>query len=190
MRVVSGSARGMKVLVPEGLVVRPTTDRVREAVFNSLGSMNAVVGASVIDVFAGSGAMGIEALSRGAGHCTFCELDKRSLGALRTNLAHTNTAAAARVVEGDSMEMLAPRGVLADTRADLAICDPPYSFDDWQLLLALLHAISVEVVVAESDRAVGADVGWREVRQRRYGGTVVTILERSINPDSAEEIPT
>lgn len=180
MRVVSGASRGLKLVAPEGLAVRPTTDRVREAMFNALGSMGAVSGASVVDLFAGSGALGIEAVSRGARRCTFCESDPRALGALRTNLAHTRTEDRAQVVVGDTMALLSDGGPLAAFSVDLALADPPYGFRSWPELLGLLDA---EIVVAESDRAVDPVPGWRVLRQRAYGSTVVTILERSSGSD-------
>ena len=76
MRVVAGELRGRKILAPEGKTTRPTTDLAREATFNALGSLDVVVGARVVDAFAGSGALGIEAISRGAVHCTFIERDR------------------------------------------------------------------------------------------------------------------
>jgi 16S rRNA (guanine966-N2)-methyltransferase len=184
MRVISGSARGLKLLAPPGTSVRPTPDRVREAVFNSLGSLGAVVGASVLDLFAGSGALGIEALSRGANDCTFCESDPRTVAVLRENLAHTRTAESAQVVSGDTMALLAPGGPLEGIAAVLALADPPYDFDRWTELLELVEHTDVQIVVAESDRPVEPPPHWRELKQRAYGGTVVTILQRSSILDS------
>lgn len=163
--------------------MRPTTDRVREAVFNSLGSMGAVSGATVLDLFAGTGALGIEALSRGAGSCTFFESDRRAVAVLRENLARTLTDDRARVLVGDTMSLLSGAGALAGEDADLALADPPYGFDRWAELLGLLSRLEVHLVVAESDRAVDPVVGWSAVRQRSYGDTVVTILERSRGAD-------
>lgn len=184
MRVISGSARGLKLLAPPGTSVRPTPDRVREAVFNSLGSLGAVAGASVIDLFAGSGALGIEALSRGATECTFCESDPRTASVLRENLARTRTDESAQVVIGDTMALLSPGGPLEGIAAGLALADPPYDFDRWTELLELVELTEVQLVVAESDRPVEPSPSWRELRQRAYGGTVVTILERSSILDS------
>src|SRR5262245_42765992 len=86
MRVVAGSLRGRRLVAPTGRDTRPTSDRVREAMFNALASLDLIVGADVIDLFAGSGALGIEALSRGARHCTFLEHARPALAALRVNL--------------------------------------------------------------------------------------------------------
>lgn len=189
MRVVSGNARGLKLAVPPGTAVRPTADRVREAIFNSLGSMGAVVGASVVDLFAGSGALGIEALSRGASECTFCESDSRTVRVLRENLTHTRTAESAQVVVGDTMTLLSPGGPLHGIDPDLALADPPYDFERWTELLELLEGTGAQIVVAESDHPVAPSPSWRELRQRVYGGTVVTILERSSVLDSQQADP-
>ena len=86
--MVAGEARGLRLDVPAGIVTRPTSDRVREAVFNALESLGAIRGARVIDAFAGSGALGIEALSRGADHVTFVELEAEARTTIHTNLAH------------------------------------------------------------------------------------------------------
>ncbi|HKY17042.1 MAG TPA: RsmD family RNA methyltransferase, partial [Microthrixaceae bacterium] len=86
MRVVAGSARGIQLSAPRGLAVRPTSDRVKEATFNALASMGVLVDATVLDLFAGSGALGIEALSRGAAHVTFVDSAAASLRAIEANL--------------------------------------------------------------------------------------------------------
>ena len=98
MRVISGAARGRKLVAPEGPSTRPTPDRVREATFNALGSLGAVVDATVLDLFAGSGALGIEALSRGAAHVTFVDQDRAARPAVEANLTTTGLAAQATVV--------------------------------------------------------------------------------------------
>lgn len=171
MRVVAGEARGRRLVAPEGDRVRPTSDRVREAVFNALGSLDVVRGADVLDLFAGSGALGIEALSRGAAAATFVEADRRALHAVRRNLEGTGLADRATVVAGDAFEAL---GRLAPGRRfGLALCDPPYRFDRWPELLAALPA---DLVVAESGAEVAAPPGWALERHRRYGSTVVTFL--------------
>ena len=171
MRVVAGSARGRTLQAPPGRDTRPTADRVREAIFNALGSLGAVEGARVVDLFAGSGALGIEALSRGAAWCTFVERDRAARAAITANLAATGLAARATVVAADVMAWLA-RGA---GPFDLALADPPYAFDDWPALLALVPA---DLVVVESDREVDPGPGWAHVRTRRYGGTVVSFVRR------------
>jgi 16S rRNA (guanine966-N2)-methyltransferase len=174
VRVVAGELRGRRIEAPPGNDTRPTTDKVREAVFNALGSLDLVRDARVADLFAGSGALGIEALSRGAAHCTFVERDRSALRVLRDNLDHLGVADRARVVAGDAI-------ATAGGDFDLVLADPPYQFDGWS---DLLSKISAPFVVAESGRALDdVDVlqigGWKPTRpSRRYGRTWVTFLER------------
>lgn len=173
MRVIAGTARGRRLVAPEGSSTRPTPDRVREATFNALGSLGAVVDADVLDLFAGSGAMGIEALSRGAAHATFVDHDRRAIRAIEGNLA-TCGLAAATVVSAPVDRFLAGVG---DRRWDLAILDPPYAHgaDDW---LDLLDSLPADLAVLESDRAVDPPFGWVVLRSKRYGSTHVVIVER------------
>ena len=165
--MVAGSAKGRRLVAPDGVDTRPTSDRVRESIFNALYSMDAVDGATVVDLFAGSGALGIEALSRGASHCTFVEPSRSALDALRANLASTGVAAEATVVAVSAEAYLARH----PDPADLALCDPPYAFEGWE---GLLDALAAGLVVCESNRPIDPGQGWRVVRTRRYGGTVVT----------------
>ena len=95
MRVVAGDLRGRRIEAPPGHDTRPTTDKVREAIFNALGSLDLVRDARVADLFAGTGALGIEALSRGAAHCTFVERDRNVVRTLRGNLEHLGLGNAA-----------------------------------------------------------------------------------------------
>lgn len=171
LRIIAGEARGRRLSTPEGIDVRPSTSRVREAVFNSLHSMGCLQGAVVLDLFAGSGALGLEAVSRGAASATFVECTPAALAALRANIEATGFDDRCRVVPGDVWEEL-PR--LGDGY-DVALCDPPYQFDAWPELLSQIPA---DVVMAESDQAVVPGSGWDVVKQRRYAGTVVVIASR------------
>ena len=113
MRVVAGELRGRRIDAPEGTKTRPTTDKAREATFNALGSLGVVVGARMVDAFAGSGALGIEALSRGAAHCTFIERDRDALEVLRGNLATLGLEDRSTVVRGDVMSNIGlVRGII------------------------------------------------------------------------------
>jgi 16S rRNA (guanine966-N2)-methyltransferase len=169
MRVVAGSARGRRLEAPAGRDTRPTADRVREAVFNALGSLDAVDGASVVDLFAGSGALGIEALSRGAAHCVFVESSRAAVAVIRAKLTATALVDRATVVQADARTWCAA----STARFDLVLADPPYAFDEWPALLAVVPA---PLVVAESNREVVAPAGWGSLRSRRYGTTVTTFL--------------
>ena len=170
IRVVSGEFGGRKLVVPAGLATRPTTDKVRQAVFNSLDSAGLIDGAAVVDLFAGSGALGIEALSRGAATCVFVERDRAALQALRANISALGLTDRTTIVTSD-----VPAWVPALRGIDLALVDPPYEFDAWGQLLAVLHA---PYVVAEAAHEVEAPAGWDLVKSRRYGRTWVTQLER------------
>ena len=164
MRVVAGVAGGRRLQAPAGRDIRPTSDRVREAIFSSLESMDAVGGASVVDLFCGSGALGIEALSRGAASATFVDEDPTAIAVVRANLAVTGLDGG-EVVRADAVRWLD-----GDAAFDLALVDPPYSFNGWDTVFSRLRA---RLVVAESDRDLDVPPGWLIVRRKRYGGTVV-----------------
>ena len=170
MRVVAGELGGRRLVTPPGNDTRPTTDKVRQAVFNALDSAGLLDGASVIDLFAGSGALGIEALSRGASSCIFVERDRSAVEALRSNLTTLGIEGRSRVVVGDAATYGSQVGSI-----DLALVDPPYQFEAWEALLAGLDAAAV---IAESDREIPAPEGWEQVRARRYGRTFITWLQR------------
>jgi 16S rRNA (guanine966-N2)-methyltransferase len=171
VRVVAGSLRGRRLQAPAGEGTRPTSDRVREAIFNALTSLGVVTDATVLDLFAGSGALGIEALSRGAQHCTFVESARPALAALRTNLETLGLGDRATVAPMEVTRFLA-----SGPAADLALADPPYAFDGWDELQRSLEA---GLLVAESDRPVEPAGGWEVLRAKRYSTTHVTFLERS-----------
>ncbi|MBA2283799.1 MAG: 16S rRNA (guanine(966)-N(2))-methyltransferase RsmD [Acidimicrobiia bacterium] len=174
MRVVAGALRGRRLQAPPGVGTRPTSDRVREATFNALGSLDAVADADVLDLFAGSGALGIEALSRGAARATFVERDRAALAVLRSNLDACGLGSdRATVVPGDGPELL--RTGRLDGPWHLALLDPPYDFDGWEPLLASLDA---ELAVCESGRPVEPAGAWLVVREKAYGGTVVSVMRR------------
>ncbi|HPU38781.1 MAG TPA: 16S rRNA (guanine(966)-N(2))-methyltransferase RsmD [Microthrixaceae bacterium] len=182
MRVVAGTARGRRLITPEGNDVRPTLDRVREALFNSLGSMDALHDANVVDLFAGSGALGIEALSRGAAHVTFADTSRTATDAIEANLRTVGCADAATVLRRDAFAVLSGGVVAMGGPVDLVLADPPYAFDRWvELATALVPALADgAVVVAESDRPLGDELvgvlGGAIPKERRYGGTVVTMM--------------
>jgi 16S rRNA (guanine966-N2)-methyltransferase len=177
--VIAGEFRGRRLFAPEGVTTRPTTDRVREAVFNSLVSMDVIRDVQVIDAFAGSGALGIEALSRGAAHCTFLERDRRALDALRSNLKALDLSSRSQVVAADAIGALANVGSAA-----VLFADPPYDFTDWG---AVFGASPADFVVAESSRAIVVPHGWATTREKRYSRTIVTFIERSADGDPVDD---
>ena len=136
----------------------------REAIFSSLQSMDAVRGAAALDLFCGSGALGIEALSRGAASATFVDDDPAALATVRANLASTGLDGG-EIVRADAVPWLED-----SNEFDLALVDPPYSFNGWDDVFSRLRS---KLVVAESDRELDIPSDWSIVRRKRYGGTVV-----------------
>jgi 16S rRNA (guanine966-N2)-methyltransferase len=182
MRVVGGTARGRRLEAPPGQHTRPTTDRVRESIFNALWSRGVVDGARILDLFAGSGALGIEALSRGAAHATFVDDDARARRTIQRNLAACGFLDRAEVV-ADRAERFLHRRAVGAVRAgaaqsegfELAFCDPPYAFDGWRDLLSDLPA---DLAVIEAREEVPVPQGWELVRSVRYGSTWVGFAQR------------
>ena len=173
IRVVAGTAKGRRLASPPGEATRPTPNRVREAVFNSLYSLGATEGVRVLDLFAGTGALGIEALSRGATEAVFVERDPAVAAVLRGNLEATRMADRATVMAVDAdvaLVELARR----QRRFDVALVDPPYAFDAWPELLSRIPAA---LIVAESDRPVDVGPDFAIHHHRRHGGTVVTFAQ-------------
>jgi 16S rRNA (guanine966-N2)-methyltransferase len=179
VRVVAGDLRGRRIEAPVTDATRPTTDKVREAVFNALGSLGVVEGARIVDLFAGTGAMGIEALSRGAAHCVFVEKDRAALTVLRSNLKNLDLESRTAVISADAVNVAAQQ-----RDVDVLIADPPYGFNDWA---ALLEDVEAGLVVLESDRPVGEISGWDTVREKKYGRTFVAFLQRAEGPGGTVE---
>ena len=172
MRVISGTARGIRLESPPDLTIRPTSDRVREATFNALGSLGAVVDAHVVDLFGGTGALGIEALSRGAARVTFVERDAAARALIQRNLATTRLSESADVVAADASEWVRRNDT---SEVDLVLADPPYEFDGWE---SLIESLGAAVLVIESDRHIELGDRYELQRERRYGTTVVTLAVR------------
>jgi 16S rRNA (guanine966-N2)-methyltransferase len=176
MRVVAGSARGLRLVSPKDRGTRPITDRVKETLFAILGER--VSDARAVDLYAGTGAIGIEALSRGARSVDFVERAPSALRALRTNLETTGLAAGARVHGTDVERFLAAAN---GDPWDLAVLDPPYEV---RAIVAPLAALAARmtpggtVVVKHFWRTeVPAVEGMVAVRERRFGETMLTFLE-------------
>jgi 16S rRNA (guanine966-N2)-methyltransferase len=177
VRVIGGRSRGRRLTARLPVSVRPTGDRVREAVFDILGSMGGVEDLHVLDLFCGSGAYGVEALSRGAASATFVDSDSAALDAVRANLTAVGLAAEpSTLVRADVTTWLE-----RTSQFDLAFCDPPYVFGDWDRLFALLRA---DVGVLESKDPISVPAGWQLARARRYGGTLVTVVRQSPSPSA------
>lgn len=184
MRIVAGTHGGRRIAAPRGAATRPTADRVREAVFSIVGPIE---GVDVLDLFAGSGALGLEALSRGAATATLVERSPRALAVIRANVAALGLEARARVVGRDWRAALAAERA-AGTTFGLCLCDPPYSLTDRVLAeigasLAPLMT-SPGIVVVERSAALpppepnGLDIATRI--DRTYGDTGVSVLRLAL----------
>jgi 16S rRNA (guanine966-N2)-methyltransferase len=170
VRVVAGAFKGRRLHAPRGGRTRPTADKVREALFSILGS---VEGLRVLDLFAGSGALGIEALSRGASAATFVDSSSQAVGALRHNLVELG--AEGEVVRRDALRWLAS----AEGPYDLVFADPPYDLAAraagslTQRLPALLSPQAR--IVTESDKRSPLELGLPLVTERVYGDTRIAV---------------
>jgi 16S rRNA (guanine966-N2)-methyltransferase len=189
VRVIAGRFRGRRLKAPRGeKTTRPTSDRVREACFSMLGDLD---GAVVLDLFAGTGALGIEALSRGAERAVFVERDAAALRVLRANLdALGLSGAQAEVQAGDALTALRTAREGGETY-DLVFVDPPYSRAgalEGKLgpVLGDLLAEGARVVV-ESDRRAPLRLPLVVERERRYGDTVITIHTYATAGDDARQ---
>jgi 16S rRNA (guanine966-N2)-methyltransferase len=169
VRVIAGTKGGLRIDAPPGRGTRPTSELVRGAIFNSVGAHFDLVGARVADLFAGSGALGIEALSRGAESAVFVESDRTAVAVVQANLVRLG-------LDGQVSRMTVEHWVTAGPhRLDITFADPPYGWSGWPDLLSSLATFPVTVVVAESTGPI-AHPEWEVVSERRHGDTVVTLL--------------
>ncbi len=184
VRIVGGTRRGRRIKVPREGDVRPTADRVREAIFDALGRVD---GLRVLDLFAGSGAMGLEALSRGAAECVFVEADAQVAAVLRENMAALGfPASSTRVVVGDYRRLIArlaerPGEAGGGPRFQLLFVDPPYRMlpEVEVMLQPLLPTLLAEdgLVVVEGPRSVKVEMNLNPVFDRAYGQTRVVMFD-------------
>jgi len=183
MRVVAGIHKGRRLAAPKGRSTRPTADSVRESIFNLLGP---VAGARVLDLYAGSGALGIEALSRGAAAATFVDSDARAVAAARSNLERLEIEQA-RVVKAGAASFLRS-AARAGEHWSLAFCDPPYRLAPRlapELGKLLPPVLEVEArIVCESSHRQPLRLALPLVSERRYGDTVISIYSCA-NPEAA-----
>ncbi len=175
MRIIAGAARGRRLMVPDDWSIRPTTDRVRENLFNILAFR--VEGVRFLDLFCGVGANGIEALSRGAAHATLIDASEKALRLTRRNLQHCQVAERSICLQlrlpGELPQAVVP--------FDIVFADPPYDFDNHQELLLTLQQRqclapgSVVIIETNHKRMLPETVGMlRQTRRKRYGETALT----------------
>jgi 16S rRNA (guanine966-N2)-methyltransferase len=172
MRIIAGSHRGRRIDAPKGLDTRPTSDRVRESAFNLTGPVD---GASVLDLYAGSGAMGLEALSRGAESCVFVEFDRHACRQIERNLDTLG-------LRGTVLCQDAVRALAAERRRyDLVLVDPPYELVDHAELARYLPAVLAEdgLLVFETAAKVEPDLPLTKRTSRKYGSARLTLFEHA-----------
>lgn len=171
MRIIAGSHRGHRIVAPTGRDTRPTSDRVRENAFNLIGPVD---DADVLDLFAGSGALGLEALSRGAASATFVESDREACRTINANLDKLK-------LRGTVLCQEATRALARERRRyDLVLCDPPYDYDHGKLAPHLAGLLNEDglLVYETSGRADPLDLPGLEVRtSRKYGSARLTLYE-------------
>ena len=194
MRIVAGRHRGRRLLAPPGETVRPTSDRAREALFNILSHGQPAAegipfaGPAVLDAFAGTGALGLEALSRGAAEAAFVEQDRAALAILRQNIAALGEEGRARIVPGD-----ATRPPRAPSVYALAFLDPPYRSGLAAAALTALDAAgwltpdALAVVELAAREHMAPPAGFNLVDERVYGATRLIFLRREIETAIATE---
>jgi 16S rRNA (guanine966-N2)-methyltransferase len=188
MRIVAGTWRGRVLKAPPGDTTRPTADRVRQALFDMLlhapwGGRDAIAGAHVLDVFAGTGALGLEALSRGAAFATFIEQDRAALAALRANIATLRADDRTAALPGDALAAK-PLAVAGRNPSTLVFLDPPYGADLVPRALAHLTAggwiAPGALIVAETARA-DPPVHAEMLAERIYGAARINVWRTSVH---------
>jgi 16S rRNA (guanine(966)-N(2))-methyltransferase RsmD len=180
MRVVAGTARGVTLKTPDGMKTRPTTDRVKEAMFSILHFD--LPGAKVLDLFGGTGQLGIEALSRGAGSCVFVDDSDKACQLIRENLKRTKFEAQAKVIRGDYLQFLRTTG----EKFDIILLDPPYAEVFLENCLNLITEIDIlqtdGIIVTErpveKELSMNFD-GFSRSKDYKYGNTVVTLYRKN-----------
>jgi 16S rRNA (guanine(966)-N(2))-methyltransferase RsmD len=185
LRVIGGEYRGRRLRAPSGISTRPTSDRVREALFDILARH--VPGATFLDAYAGSGAVGIEALSRGAAECVFVESGHGAASLLASNLASLRIADRASVLEIPFVQA-AERLAGAEKTFDLVFIDPPYRRDEVPRSLALVASKGLlatgGLLIAEHDAGEtlpGSEGNLRRIRSVKYGGTRLTFYDSVVD---------
>ena len=170
MRVISGSAKGRKLVVPSGDHVRPTKDRVKEAIFNSLHSYGLVENRSFLDLFSGTGSLGIEALSRGAKSVVFVDHHAEAIDCIILIVEKLNYGSTSKILKTDALSFLE-----RDDYFDVALLDPPYKYEHWGTLLKRVNAHSI---VIESSEQVTLESDWEIIKSQKYGQTNLLIASR------------
>ena len=181
MRIIAGAFRGRRLHAPKGDRIRPTADKVREAVFNMIAGE--VQGAKVLDLFAGTGAMGLEALSRGAHFCFFVDNGSEAVSIIRENVQMCASQDRSRIIQAPAASAIRRLGS-ENELFDLIFMDPPYAkgYIDKTLEIVGEVARNDALVIAErhiKDKPPQVPAIWRKDRDRRYGDALISIYSRS-----------
>lgn len=178
MRVITGEFKGRKLETPTGNDIRPTSDKVKESIFNIL--MDETYGRVCCDLFSGTGSLGIEALSRGARRCYFCDSSRESISLTKTNIVKCGAEGKSVVISGDYSRAL----VLIEEKVDIFILDPPYRAGLYEKCLQqidFLDLLSAQgIILAEhgaKDKMPESVGRLSKVREKRYGKTMLSIYE-------------
>ncbi len=179
MRVISGSARGLRLISPEGDKTRPTLDRVKEAIFSMM--LPYINGAEVLDLFAGSGALGIEALSRGAENATFVDTSKDAIRAVKTNVSVAKFDDKAVVLQSDAAKFIES----CERKFDIIFLDPPYANGLYESTLKLISEKQIlkedGFIIIEQDFDAQSIINFGNVfeieKEKKYGRVGITVLK-------------
>ena len=188
MRIITGKAKGLKLKAPRGLSTRPTADRIKESTFNILSGLIEFEGLKVMDIFAGTGALGLEAISRGAAFCTF--IDKETANTIKHNVKRGHFEEAAEVISGEAIRTLKAQAK-SNKEYDIIFSDPPYRMGLWQRSLKevdeskLLKPEGLMIVEHGADETIDIELKNLEcIRQMGYGKTTaVDIFKRKVDSE-------
>ena len=178
MRVISGSLRGLKLIAPEGLGTRPTTDRVKESLFNIIQPY--IPAESVLDLFGGSGALGIEALSRGSSFCVLVDVDKNAVDIINKNIEKARLKERTRVIKGDALSYLSS----CNDKFDVIFLDPPYNKGFLNKVFEEIYKNNLldtnGIIVVEGEvggETFDDDSKFVCIKQAKYGKTTVSVFK-------------
>ena len=186
MRIVGGKFKGRAIKAPEGRDTRPTSDRARESIFNVLAHAEwapSLEGARVIDAFAGAGALGLEAMSRGAAFCLFIETDSSARGAIRDNVEALQLFGSTRIHRRSATD-LGPKPAGLGAPFDLVFMDPPYAYGlvppalDQLIKGAWITPVALVIAETSADEAAPATPGWGLLDERVYGAARISFLRQ------------
>ena len=185
MRIITGEYRGRKLETPIGYAVRPTSDKVKEAVFSML--MNDTYDAVFVDLFAGTGGLGLEALSRGARKCYFCDSSRDSIKLVKTNIAKCGAEDRSVVIAGDFTKALSG----LREQADVFLIDPPYKDGLYEKCLGMIDSLDLladnGIIIAEHgarDKVPDATGSLVKIREKRYGQVMLSIYRKGMEENN------